>query len=306
MAPTVVGSGGDSASWRQYQATARGSFEKFRQSSEETRSLPFDDLRAEQLCRREVWEAYVDFIFAGYIQEGGRNAGKPLALGTSLGYLGAMLNLAQGRFAAGGAAEITLFFTCLDPQSHSPHARWMKGLRTNLVRKAFERSKVNGEEMDQSAAPICLAQVQEVNRCYALEGSSEVRAARRLKQRTRPRAPPFRLPAHLPRRPRAGRGVEVRRYCALEHRRPLGRTGVDPRRRSGIRLAERVHRRRGAADQGIQAQAFTLGPRHQPPLLRLTRLCGESVRPPHRRPYSFCSHAPPNYIYIHTYIHIYR
>ena len=170
-----------------------------------------------------------------------------------------MLQLCQGRFAATGTDPVKIFLSCLDYQSRSPDAGWLRGLKNNFIRKAFERAKVNGEEMDQSATPIHLMHVRDIIRCYALVEDAEVRAAEKPSAASLPR-PPARFTAHMPRL-RAGRIAHVRLAGNVDHRRALGRGVLDARRRSELGPAAAVHCRRGAPDQGIQDQAVRMATR---------------------------------------------
>ena len=66
---------------------------------------------------------FAKYLYDEYvIEEGSRNEGRFLALGSQLDYVGALVNLAAARFKATGSAELREFFTMLDPKSNSDSA----------------------------------------------------------------------------------------------------------------------------------------------------------------------------------------
>lgn len=177
-AMSLLGSGGTSESWGSYKTCAMRSFESYRvhdPAIEAKLPHPFDDLRVGHVCQRSVWEGFASFMFDKYIiPEGSKNSGGHLACSTAIGYLNAMLNVAKGKFAAVGTAEVKLFFTCLDGSSQTAESNWLRGLRNNMLRLWFERAKQNGDEMDMSAEPLYIDDMKSIVECYSMYNTSEV------------------------------------------------------------------------------------------------------------------------------------
>ena len=121
---------------------------------------PWDELPEIALCTGEVYAHIATYLTDVYVQDSGRNKGDFLALDSVLGYLGALVNLASAKFRALGSPDTKMFFTCLDKNSTSESAKWYSGLKKNISRKCFERSKSAGESMDQSEVSVYLHHVR--------------------------------------------------------------------------------------------------------------------------------------------------
>ena len=69
--------------------------------------------------------------------------------------------------------ETALFLTCLDSNSNTTSASWLRKIKAAIVTKSFQRAVTQGDTMDTSATPIYASHVRLLNRAYALEGSPD-------------------------------------------------------------------------------------------------------------------------------------
>ena len=128
----VQGDKGQSDSIVQQRTNVRRIFNKFRswQSVAGKYQVEFDALAEGVVCSKELHEEFATYLVnedgTGYVQETGQWAGLPLSLGSVEDYLGCLLNLAAQRFKATGQADTKLFFTCLDRNSTTDSARWLR------------------------------------------------------------------------------------------------------------------------------------------------------------------------------------
>jgi hypothetical protein len=113
-----------------------------------------------------------------YLIDTGTHKGKHLSTDTALNYLSSAMNQASSRFKATTVSDATrLFFTCLDPNSFTDEAQWLKRVKKEVIRWNFQRAMLAGEKMDHSAEPLFLEDVKAMCKSYAKEGSRQ--AARR-------------------------------------------------------------------------------------------------------------------------------
>ena len=149
---------GDGASWLQQQANVGRIFQLFVAQDSEPAivGMHWDQLGAEILCDRPVYERFSGFLVHVYlIPAGVKNAGLPLAAQSVLNYLGSLLNKAAKRFCkAGVPPEIKEFFFCLDPKSGSDSAKWLRKVKEKIVKLCFERAVKLGEVMDNSESEL--------------------------------------------------------------------------------------------------------------------------------------------------------
>ena len=169
-----ITSRGASESWMNQQANAKRLFNLFAATMEGLGE--WDTLEEATLIEPKLYQKFADYLVNTYKSETGRNAGNPLSLGTVINTLGIVLNLASTKYKPNGSAETKLFFTCLDPNSTSESARWLRGVKNNITRIVFNRSKEAGEEMDKSATPLYPHHVEAVNRAYARADGAEAAA----------------------------------------------------------------------------------------------------------------------------------
>jgi len=150
---------GKSASHSNTKNRARTLFDEFRAStpSRAASILPWAEQSAETLLVMGVFAGYAEFLTNEFvIQEGDRNEGCFLAVGTILDYLGAILNLAADRFKHIRDDAAKLFLTCLDKNANTEPAIWLRKMKAQIVRVCFERVMRSGEEIDKSCVPIYL------------------------------------------------------------------------------------------------------------------------------------------------------
>ena len=172
-----LSSRGQSDSSKQMRARAKALFDLFRASDTVRAELfhaPFEELGEEVACSTELYSGFAKFIMDEYMVDKGASAGRHLACGTALDYLGALLNLAAAKFKAVGRPSTRMFFTCLDVKATTDEAEWLRGLKNNLIRADFERRKEAGEELDTSVTPIYSMHVQSMIKALMIEGSAEV------------------------------------------------------------------------------------------------------------------------------------
>ena len=116
-------------------------FDAFRDSTDERRTTytdAFDNLPAEIICARLVYQQYAEFLVEEYIiPPGVRNAGQRLKCNTVLDYLGCLLNIAFMIF--GTVAQHAMFFTARDGSNVTDDARWFQGVKRNIKRAICER-----------------------------------------------------------------------------------------------------------------------------------------------------------------------
>jgi len=175
-ASNVIGSAGTSDATKAAQRNALRLFEKClgQGTDEPWAGRTWDSLDESILCSHGVYESFAYFLTVTYIIEpGARNAGKHLAVETVLNTLGLVLNLARAKFAATGSDATKLFFTCLDSQSRTPHASWLRGLKINIRRRCFIRSRDAGEDTDQSATPIYFHHLEQITTALATKATPE-------------------------------------------------------------------------------------------------------------------------------------
>jgi hypothetical protein len=102
-----------------------------------------------------------------------------LSAGSVIDYMAILLNAAadacRERAAEHGQPASEFFKCCLDSKSTSPDAKWWRGLKHQAERVVFQRKKVAGDEMDQSASPIYLAHIFLIVCAYARSGAAQVR-----------------------------------------------------------------------------------------------------------------------------------
>ena len=74
---------------------------------------------------------------------------------------------------ATGSDAAKYFFTCLDVNSTSDVANWLRGLKKNIRRASFNRSRDAGEKMDQSCTPVYIEQIMNMSKAYQMDGTAE-------------------------------------------------------------------------------------------------------------------------------------
>lgn len=98
---------------------------------------------------------------------------------TTRNYLAIAIHAASDKFKAVGTDASKRFFDCLDTNSTSEHAKWLRGVKANIERAHCERADAAGKKLDKSETPIYLPTMKMVNAALARAGTSEA-ATRRL------------------------------------------------------------------------------------------------------------------------------
>jgi hypothetical protein len=161
-------------------------FEQFRCSDGDYTDMlpsPWDSLPEQALCCKEVYAMFAHYLLHDYKQTGNAadgGAGKNLGATTILDYLSVSLNLARNKFEPNGNPETKLFFTCLDKDSNSAPAVWLRGIKRNITRTCFLRSAKSGESMDKSAAPVYLDDVRQMCSVLMKDEKASEAAVRKL------------------------------------------------------------------------------------------------------------------------------
>ena len=170
------------AGWQQSKANVNRILDAFRISSAEHSALyptALGELTTATLTSRKLYEAFGKYILYVYKASGPKAAASTseyLSAGSVIGYMGILLNAAadacRERAAEHGQPASEFFKCCLDSKSSSPDAKWWRGLKHQAERVVFQRKKVAGDEMDQSASPIYLAHIFLIVCAYARSGAA--------------------------------------------------------------------------------------------------------------------------------------
>ena len=184
-APPALTAVGSSAGWQQSKANVNRILDAFRISSAEHSALyptALGELPTATLTSRKLYEAFGKYILYVYKASGPKAAASTseyLSAGSVVGYMSILLNAAadacRERAAEHGQPASEFFKCCLDSKSSSPDAKWWRGLKHQAERVVFQRKKVAGDEMDQSASPIYLAHIFLIVCAYARSGAAQVR-----------------------------------------------------------------------------------------------------------------------------------
>lgn len=113
--------------------------------------ITWEQLGEATLCAPAVYERFAYFLLYTFkIEQGNANQGDPQDGSTVRNRIGTAINLACDKFKATGSSDTKRFFDCLDTNSTSEHAKWLRGLKANIMRETFERDKAAGKQMDNS------------------------------------------------------------------------------------------------------------------------------------------------------------
>lgn len=176
MAALKITGAGATAEYLGQKVSVKKHFDTFAATdASELGGIKWDALSEETLCSKDVYERFAYFLMQ--VHPNGLKLG--LDGSTAGNYIGIVINLAQDKFKATGSAESRLFFSCLDKQSSSPDAIWLRKLKSNIMREHIERAKLTGTPLDKSAAPIYLPTIKKCIKSIGISGSTEA-ATRRL------------------------------------------------------------------------------------------------------------------------------
>ena len=136
-------------------------------------STPFEKLDHTTLCNRKLWEWFAGFLTQTYKKP----AGGALGIKTAKAYFSTMMHLARDQCVRLETennkkvrAETRLFFSCLIPKGTNEEARWMYGVKKNIVRFLFEVFKKTGETIDNSVQPVYMQHVFDLVQAYTNHG----------------------------------------------------------------------------------------------------------------------------------------
>jgi len=116
--------------------------------------VEFNLLPESSVCAPQVYGYMATYLTEEYTIETGAHKGCKLSADTAVGALRSMINMAKARFGVNGSPEAKLFLTCLDKNSSTPSAAWLKGLETKMIRTMYQREMEAGNSMDISAAAV--------------------------------------------------------------------------------------------------------------------------------------------------------
>ena len=167
---------GGSLSWVQQGKNVLNIFDKFRTSDPALKTKyphPFMELPEDVVCDQEIYSLFATYLLDLYKIEGGPSSGNGLMHDSALNYLHILINKGASRFKVTGTDASKLFYTCLDPKASTESAKWLQGMKAQMLRKWFGRTKMSSDCHDNSAPPLYLEHVRKMTRAYAKEGGAE-------------------------------------------------------------------------------------------------------------------------------------
>lgn len=147
---------GQSASWSAQQKNVVRIFNLMAANDDDLMLLDDSSWHAlpEQiLCAEAVYERFAYFLLYTY-EPDAKKADEFLDGSTAKNYLGSLINLAADKFKAVGTDATKRFFNCLDTASTSAEAKWLRGLKANIIRVNIERAKDSGKSIDRSESNL--------------------------------------------------------------------------------------------------------------------------------------------------------
>ena len=109
----------------------------------------WEELSEETLCGRDVYERFAYFMLNVY-EPDQRKGEEHLDGSTTRNYLAIAIHLACDKFKAVGSDATKRFFDCLDTNSTSEYAKWLRGVKANIERAHCERQDAAGKKLDKS------------------------------------------------------------------------------------------------------------------------------------------------------------
>ena len=183
MPPAVnaIRAQGASASWSAQKKNVIRIFNLFLEVDEELSKRAektWEVLPEEVLCGPDVYERFAYYMLNVY-EPDQKKGEEHLDGSTTRNYLAIAIHAASDKFKAVGTDASKRFFDCLDTNSTSEHAKWLRGVKANIERAHCERADAAGKKLDKSETPIYLPTMKMVNAALARAGTSEA-ATRRL------------------------------------------------------------------------------------------------------------------------------
>ena len=109
----------------------------------------WDALSEEALCIPDVYERFAYYMLNVY-EPDQRKGEEHLDGSTTRNYLAIAIHLACDKFKAVGSDATKRFFDCLDTNSTSEYAKWLRGVKANIERAHCERQDAAGKKLDKS------------------------------------------------------------------------------------------------------------------------------------------------------------
>ena len=185
--PDGIGADGTSVNWTRRKNDIERQIDEFL-LSEIARDVlklqpPWSKLAASTLIDPLFYQHFAANRVDVTIPEGRKNAGSHFAAGSVVTTLNGAVRAAYNKLSKppGLTPEAMDFFKCLDENSSSAPAKWLRGVRYNTKRAVFSRSVDDGEEQDQSPTPLYLergeqgehACIKDIMRALAVAGTPE-------------------------------------------------------------------------------------------------------------------------------------
>ena len=152
-APKSIGAGGSSRPWSNQKKNVVRIFNLFMEQDEELSSRAentWHELSEEALlCAPEVYERFAYYMLNVY-EPDQKKGEEHLDGSTTRNYLAIAIHLACDKFKAVGSDATKRFFDCLDTNSTSEHAKWLRGVKANIERAHCERRDAAGKKIDKS------------------------------------------------------------------------------------------------------------------------------------------------------------
>ena len=155
----VIGAQGASVSWTGQKKNVVRIFNLFIEQDAELSTRDekkWEALPEEALCNRDIYERFAYYMLNVY-EPDPRKGDDHLDGSSTRNYLGIAIHLAADKFKAVGTDATKRFFDCLDTNSTSESAKWLRGVKANIERAHCERFDAAGKKLDKSeSAPPAL------------------------------------------------------------------------------------------------------------------------------------------------------
>jgi hypothetical protein len=154
----ALSSKGQSASWSAQQKNVVRIFDLFAEQDDELSTLDTSTWHAlpeQTLSEQGIYDRMAFYMLHLY-EPDSKKGDERLDGSTVRNYLACLIHLAADKFKAVGTDATKRFFDCLDTNSTSQHAKWLRGLKTNIEREHFARFNAGGKKLDKSES-VCLS-----------------------------------------------------------------------------------------------------------------------------------------------------
>ena len=136
-----IGAGGTSVSWTGQKKNVVRIFNLFiEQDDELSTGDAWEELSEETLCGPDVYERFAYYMLNVY-EPDQRKGEEHLDGSTTRNYLAIAIHLACDKFKAVGSEATKRFFDCLDTNSTSEHAKWLRGVNEGEHRARALRAR---------------------------------------------------------------------------------------------------------------------------------------------------------------------